>query len=128
MAMKTKKESVKGLMMLKLFIRKLQQALLLSSSKESSFSIINEEIKNAKEVPGDVKQGQFAVLAVKGEEPKRFVVELDHLTNPEFMKLLEQAQEEFGFQQKGVLAVPCQPEELQTILSNRKNRRISTEW
>jgi SAUR family protein len=55
-------------------------------------------------------------------------VELNHLTNPDFLSLLEQAKEEYGFQQEGVLAVPCRPEELQKILENRRKRRASTEW
>ncbi|KAJ9184325.1 hypothetical protein P3X46_004059 [Hevea brasiliensis] len=119
MAMRNREESVKGLMMLKLFVRKIQRGLMHSASKGSSLNAnkLKEEIEAAKMVPEDVKQGHFAVIAMKGAEPKRFVVELDHLTNPAFVKLLEQAEEEYGFQQKGVLAVPCQPEELQMILS-----------
>ncbi|KAG8648562.1 auxin-responsive protein SAUR32 [Manihot esculenta] len=131
MAMKNSEESVKSLMMLKLFVRKIQRGLMHSATKGSSLNaskLKKDQIEAAKMVPEDVKQGHFAVLAVKGGEPKRFVVELEHLTNPAFMKLLEDAEEEYGFQQKGVLAVPCQPEELQIILGERKNRRMSTEW
>ncbi|KAE9621809.1 hypothetical protein Lal_00033059 [Lupinus albus] len=71
-------------------------------------------------VPKDVKEGHFAVIAIQGEEAKRFIVELDYLTDPDFLRLLEQAKEEFGFQQKGALAIPCRPQELQKIIENRQ--------
>nr|TKR65883.1 hypothetical protein D5086_0000317520 [Populus alba] len=108
-------------MMLKLFIRKLRRVLLLSASRGANMSEIrfDEEMEATKMVP---------VTATKGEEPKRFIVELNYLTNPDFLSLLEQAKEEYGFQQEGVLAVPCRPEELQKILENRRKRRASTEW
>ncbi|KAH8485195.1 hypothetical protein Peur_071156 [Populus x canadensis] len=123
-------ESLTRAMMLKLFIRKLKRVLLLSASRGANMSEVrfDEEMEATKMVPGDVKKGQFAVTATKGEEPKRFIVELNHLTNPDFLSLLEQAKEEYGFQQEGVLAVPCRPEELQKILENRRKRRASTEW
>jgi SAUR family protein len=123
-------ESLTRAMMLKLFIRKLKRVLLLSASRGANMSEIrfDEEMEATKMVPGDVKKGHFAVTATKGEEPKRFIMELHHLTNPDFLSLLEQAKEEYGFQQEGVLAVPCRPEELQKILENRRKRRASTEW
>ncbi|KAG6771868.1 auxin-responsive protein SAUR71-like [Populus alba x Populus x berolinensis] len=130
--MKNMEESLKRAMMLKLFIRKLKRVLLLSASRgapnvrETGF---DEVMEAAKIVPAvDVKKGHFAVTAIKGEEPKRFVVNLDCLSNPDFLSLLEQAKEEYGFQQEGVLAVPCRPEELQMILEKRRRRRASTEW
>ncbi|KAG5043779.1 hypothetical protein GLYMA_03G183000v4 [Glycine max] len=67
-------------------------------------------------VPEDVMEGHFAVLAIKGEETRRFVVKLDYLADPMFMELLNQAREEYGFKQKGALAVPCRPQELQNVL------------
>ncbi|XP_050229004.1 auxin-responsive protein SAUR32 [Mercurialis annua] len=107
-------ESVKVLMMLKLFVKKIQRSLI-HSSRGSSVT--------------EIKQGHFAVIAVKGGEPKRFIVELEYLTDPAFVKLLEDAEEEYGFQQKGVLSVPCQPEELEMIIGERRRRRrMSTEW
>ena len=84
--------------------------------------IVEEENERTTKVPEDVKEGHFAVVAMHGEETKRFVVELDYLTDHAFLKLLEQAREEYGFQQKGALAVPCTPEELQKIIENRPLR------
>ncbi|BAT95305.1 Auxin-responsive protein [Vigna angularis] len=67
-------------------------------------------------VSDDIREGYFAVLATKVEESKRFIVGLNFLNDPAFLGLLDQAQEEFGFRQKGALAIPCQPQELQKIL------------
>ncbi|KAK2654969.1 hypothetical protein Ddye_008021, partial [Dipteronia dyeriana] len=69
-------------------------------------------------VAEDVKEGNFAVFAVKGEETQRFVVELRYLTNPQFLRLLELAEEEYGFNQNGALKVPCRPQELHRILQD----------
>ncbi|KAK8600326.1 hypothetical protein V6N13_059870 [Hibiscus sabdariffa] len=71
-------------------------------------------------VPDDIKEGYFTVFAVKGKETQRYVIKLDDLTNPAFLSLLELAREEYGFQQKGVLCLPCRPKELHDILKHWK--------
>jgi len=71
-----------------------------------------------------VPEGYFAVIAMQGEETKRFVLELEYLRDPLFMKLLEQAKEEYGYQQKGVIALPCSPQELQKIIDNRHSNDL----
>uniref|UniRef100_M1CQB6 SAUR family protein n=1 Tax=Solanum tuberosum TaxID=4113 RepID=M1CQB6_SOLTU len=79
--------------------------------------IIMRKFKNNEVVPNDVKEGHFAVFSVNPEEePKKFIVELHWLNNPLFLKLLKQAEDEYGFQQKGILEVPCRAAELQKIL------------
>ncbi|KAF3588386.1 hypothetical protein F2Q69_00032085 [Brassica cretica] len=50
----------------------------------------------------------------------RFVLELQELYKPEFRRLLELAREEFGFQPRGPLTIPCQPEEVQKILQESR--------
>ncbi|GAU20315.1 hypothetical protein TSUD_337960 [Trifolium subterraneum] len=71
-----------------------------------------------------VPQGFFAVIAMQGEEPMRFVLELEYLRDHHFMKLLEKAKEEFGYEQKGALALPCRPQDLQKIIENRHNTTL----
>ncbi|KAI9086217.1 hypothetical protein K1719_031671 [Acacia pycnantha] len=63
-------------------------------------------------------EGHLVVVAVKGQETERFIVKLDFLSDPAFLRLLERASEEYGFGQKGPLAVPCDPQELQNIIDN----------
>ncbi|GLT56676.1 hypothetical protein SLA2020_297020 [Shorea laevis] len=64
-----------------------------------------------------VRNGHFAVIATQGRKPQRFVIKLGYLHHPEFLKLLKQAEEEFGFSQEGAIGIPCQPDELQKILT-----------
>ncbi|KAG1359667.1 auxin-responsive protein SAUR32-like [Cocos nucifera] len=75
-----------------------------------------EEADRIGVVPEDVKEGHFAVVAVFDEKPKRFVVSLGCLSHPMFLRLLELAEEEFGFRQEGPLAIPCRPSDLENII------------
>ncbi|XP_062117307.1 protein SMALL AUXIN UP-REGULATED RNA 54-like [Humulus lupulus] len=119
-------EGTKGLLMLRLFVGSLQRRLsLLAAATERDESDLDEELEVATTVPEDVKEGHFAVLAVNGAEKKRFVIKLDYLTIPEFQRLLEQAEEEYGFEQSGTLAVPCRPEDLQKILRRHTRDKSS---
>ncbi|KAJ0612957.1 putative small auxin-up RNA [Helianthus annuus] len=74
------------------------------------------------DAPKDVKEGQFAVIAVKCEKPKRFMVELRCLTNPGFLRLLKIAGEEYGFNHEGAISIPCEPDELQMVLHEMKTK------
>lgn len=64
-----------------------------------------------------VKVGHFAVFAVEDEKTKRFVVPLSYLSHPGFLRLLEEAAEEFGFVQKGAVCVVCQWAEMEQLLA-----------
>lgn len=94
-----------GIEKLKIVVEKLQKSLLLGRKSAC--------------VPKDVKEGHFAVIAVDGGEelPKRFVAPLSCLTHPTFLRLLEQAAEEYGFDHEGALTIPCRPSELERILA-----------
>ncbi|XP_076893370.1 auxin-induced protein 15A-like [Bidens hawaiensis] len=70
----------------------------------------------------DVKEGHFAVVAVNCEKPKMFVVELRCLTNPGFLRLLKKAGEEYGFKHEGAIAIPCEPDELQMVLQEMREK------
>ncbi|TMW94535.1 hypothetical protein EJD97_010121 [Solanum chilense] len=75
-------------------------------------------------LPKDVKEGHFVVHAIDDGKQRRFVVELSYLADPGFIRLLEQAKEEFGFEQGGVLAIPCRHKDLEKILENKnKNKK-----
>ena len=74
-------------------------------------------------VPEDVKEGHFVVLAVNDKEPKRFVVSLSCLSHPVFLRLLELAEEEFGFNQEGALAIPCRASELERVIESFEELR-----
>ncbi|XP_006339081.1 auxin-responsive protein SAUR71-like [Solanum tuberosum] len=117
------KERISNCMIiLKLIMRKLKSThlqLIPKYSNKHQFDVVEMETprENNEVVPNDVKEGHFAIFSVNPkEEPKRFIVELHCLTNPSFLKLLKQAEDEYGFQQKGVLEVPCSAAELEKIL------------
>ncbi|KAL2239405.1 auxin-responsive protein SAUR50 [Sesamum indicum] len=104
-----------GIVKLKVAVERLQRSLLLG--KKSCPGEVDELDEIA--VPEDVKEGHFAVIAVDDEELKRFVVPLSFLTHPSFLRLLEQAAEEYGFDHDGALTVPCRPTELERILAEQ---------
>lgn len=43
----------------------------------------------------------------QGEEQQRFVVPVIYFNHPLFMQLLKEAEEEYGFEQKGPITIPC---------------------
>ncbi|EXC16180.1 hypothetical protein L484_024348 [Morus notabilis] len=103
---------------LRLLIGKLQRRISLLGEIRETDEIDFEEgaLEVPPTLPDDVKEGHFAVSAEKDDEKKRFVVKLKYLTSPMFLRLLEQAEEEYGFEQTGALVVPCKPQELNKIL------------
>ncbi|CAJ1955893.1 unnamed protein product [Sphenostylis stenocarpa] len=105
------KKSVSDIVKFKL-VEKFQKRLLPGRNKEGSVS-------NSTYVPDDVKEGHFAVIAESGGEQKRFVLPLSCLSNPAFLKLLEQAEEEYGFDHEGAVTIPCMPSELERILTQQ---------
>lgn len=52
-----------------------------------------------------VPEGYLPVYV--GEEMERFVVRADLLNHPLFINLLNKSAQEYGYQQKGVLRIPC---------------------
>ncbi|GAB2276439.1 Auxin-responsive protein saur72 [Dionaea muscipula] len=52
-----------------------------------------------------VPSGHFPVYV--GEEMERFVVNADLLNHPIFVQLLNRSAQEYGYEQKGVLRIPC---------------------
>ncbi|KAI5395649.1 hypothetical protein KIW84_061991 [Lathyrus oleraceus] len=74
------------------FVEKIQKGISHFVHKRHGFS---EEL-----VADDVREGYFAVIAVKNGEVKRFIIGLEYLSDPEFLRLLDQAREEYDFIQK----------------------------
>ncbi|KAL8040398.1 hypothetical protein ABFS82_10G092300 [Erythranthe guttata] len=105
-----------GFTMLKQLIKKMQNHLHLSRKMDIlHMGLECEEVEGI--MPFNLKEGHFAIVTKNDkDEPIRFVLELCVLKNPGFLRLLKMAEEEYGFQQGGALAVPCLPEELLRIL------------
>ncbi|XP_009379214.1 auxin-responsive protein SAUR72-like [Pyrus x bretschneideri] len=64
----------------------------------------------------------FLAMCV-GKELKRFVVPTEYLGHQAFRILLQEAEEEFGFQQEGVLKIPCEVSVFEKILKMVEEKR-----
>ncbi|CAL0310253.1 unnamed protein product [Lupinus luteus] len=53
----------------------------------------------------DVPEGHVPIYV--GDEMERFVVSTELFQHPIFVKLLNQSAQEYGYEQKGVLRLPC---------------------
>ncbi|GAA0139209.1 hypothetical protein LIER_00805 [Lithospermum erythrorhizon] len=96
-----------GIVKFKGVVEKLQKSLSLSKKKSDSTRVAD-----------DVKEGHFAVIAEDGNYSKRLIVPLSCLSHPRFLRLLEEAAEEYGFDHGGALTIPCRPSELERILAD----------
>ncbi|KAG5045805.1 hypothetical protein JHK86_015211 [Glycine max] len=63
----------------------------------------------------DIPKGCLAILVGQGEEQQRFVVPVMYMNHPLFMQLLKEAEEEYGFDQKGPITIPCHVEHFRTV-------------
>ncbi|OVA12359.1 Auxin-induced protein [Macleaya cordata] len=79
--------------------------ILCESDEESCYS---------PDPPPDVPEGYLAVYV--GPELRRFIIPTTHLGHPVFKVLLEKAEEEFGFEHKGGLTIPCEIETFKYLL------------
>ncbi|KAL0017022.1 hypothetical protein SO802_004091 [Lithocarpus litseifolius] len=74
----------------------------------------NKARLSANRIPSDVPAGHVAVCV--GSSCRRFVVRATHLNHPIFKKLLVQAEEEYGFNNQGPLAIPCDESLFEEVL------------
>ncbi|PKU68726.1 Auxin-induced protein X10A [Dendrobium catenatum] len=63
----------------------------------------------------EVPKGCLAVYVEDGM--RRFVIPTTYLCMPEFREILDKMENEFGFNQKGGLKIPCDEENLIEIIS-----------
>ncbi|KAL3825001.1 hypothetical protein ACJIZ3_021030 [Penstemon smallii] len=89
--------------------------------KSLSFS----DISSLSPPPAAVPKGYVAVCV--GKELKRFVIPTEYLSHQAFGILLREAEEEFGFQQEGILKFPCEVDLFEKILRMMEDKRFTTE-
>ncbi|XP_059667298.1 auxin-responsive protein SAUR32-like [Cornus florida] len=70
--------------------------------------------KNSKEMR-DIPKGCVAIMVGQGEEQERFIIPVIYINHPLFMQLLKEAEEEYGFDQKGPINIPCHVEEFRYV-------------
>jgi len=77
----------------------------LSFSENSVVHSVSSVLSNSDYVP----KGYLAVSVGREEDEKRrYVIPTEYLGHQAFGILLREAEEEFGFQQQGVLQIPCE--------------------
>ncbi|XP_022633544.1 auxin-responsive protein SAUR32-like [Vigna radiata var. radiata] len=62
-----------------------------------------------------VPKGCLAIKVGQGEDQQRFVVPVIYFNHPLFMQLLKEAEEEYGFDQKGTITIPCHVEHFRNV-------------
>lgn len=110
----------RGASVLRLVRKVLAKVLTFSRSNFTVTAAADDCDDDMGPLPDDVKEGHFVVQTIFHGELRRFVIDLGYLGHPGFLKLLELAEEEFGFEQEGVLAVPCGPNELLRVLETKR--------
>ncbi|GAV73242.1 Auxin_inducible domain-containing protein [Cephalotus follicularis] len=75
------------------------------------FHFHHQEKKELRDIP----KGCLAVMVGQGENQQRFVIPVIYINHPLFMHLLKVAEEEYGFEQKGPITIPCHVEEFRYV-------------
>ncbi|OIV97162.1 hypothetical protein TanjilG_28913 [Lupinus angustifolius] len=74
---------------------------------------------NGKNPPADVPRGHVAVTV--GEGKRRFVIRADYLNHLVLQQLLDQANEGYGFNKSGPLAIHCDEFLFEDIIHSLRN-------
>lgn len=96
-----------------------------SSKASRSNNFLNEGAEGSNSNV-QVPKGYLAVCV--GVDLNRFVIPTEYLGHQAFQILLREAEEEFGFEQTGVLRIPCEVSVFESILKMVEgNDRFSTQ-
>ncbi|XP_022974339.1 auxin-responsive protein SAUR32-like [Cucurbita maxima] len=61
----------------------------------------------------ETPKGCLAILV--GQQQERFVIPVIYVNHPLFAQLLKEAEDEYGFDQKGPIAIPCPVDDFRTL-------------
>lgn len=86
-----------------------------TSTASRSIKFLKKTLSFSESSSSMVPKGYVAVCV--GKDEKRFVIPTEYLSHQVFAILLREAEEEFGFQQTGVLKLPCEVDLFHKILS-----------
>lgn len=84
----------------------LKQILKKCSGKRGRQSSSWSGSEDDKGLPGDVPRGHFTVYV--GENRSRHIVPISWLGHPQFQRLLQRAEEEYGFSHDMGITLPCE--------------------
>ncbi|KAF5803897.1 putative small auxin-up RNA [Helianthus annuus] len=63
----------------------------------------------------DVPKGHFVVYV--GQNRSRYIIPISFLSRPEFQRLLQQAEDEYGFDHDMGLTIPCEEQVFESLTS-----------
>ncbi|TQE12519.1 hypothetical protein C1H46_001910 [Malus baccata] len=92
------------------------------SSKSMKFFKRTLSFTDVSAAQNDIVPKGFLAMCV-GKELKRFIIPTEYLGHQAFRILLQEAEEEFGFQQEGVLKIPCEVSVFEKILKMVEEKR-----
>ncbi|KAG6774705.1 hypothetical protein POTOM_022071 [Populus tomentosa] len=89
-------------------------------SSQAKASLLSFKLHFPKKWPSGNQTGclkqQLSGRSSRGENRSRYIVPISILSSPEFQTLLQQAEEEFGFDHDMGLTIPCEEVVFQSIL------------
>ncbi|XP_059628972.1 auxin-responsive protein SAUR32-like [Cornus florida] len=91
---------------------------MMSSRREShlpNFHRHHPNDNNNHDHHQDIPKGCVAIMVGQGEEQQRIIIPVGYINHPLFMQLLKEAEEEYGFDQKGTINIPCHLEEFRYV-------------
>ncbi|KAL2540298.1 Auxin-responsive protein SAUR32 [Abeliophyllum distichum] len=63
----------------------------------------------------DIPKGCVAITVGQGADQQRFIIPVIYINHPLFTELLEVAENEYGFDQKGPINIPCHVEDFRHV-------------
>ncbi|XP_010459659.1 PREDICTED: auxin-induced protein 15A-like [Camelina sativa] len=92
----------------------LKRCASLGKKQSSEYNEENEH--DGDSLPQDVPKGHFVVYV--GGNRVRYVLPISFLTRAEFQLLLQQAEEEFGFDHNMGLTIPCEEVAFKSLITS----------
>ncbi|XP_043715293.1 auxin-responsive protein SAUR32-like [Telopea speciosissima] len=73
-----------------------------------------------------IPKGYLAIMVGQGDEQERFVIPVTYINHPLFIQLLKEAEDEYGFEQKGTITIPCEVQEFRYVqgIIDRENKSL----
>ncbi|KAF5767342.1 putative small auxin-up RNA [Helianthus annuus] len=90
---------------------KLSQTTVLKNIVKRCSSLSKKQHQHCEDVP----KGHFVVYV--GINRSRYIIPISFLSHPEFRRLLQLAEDEFGFDHDMGLTIPCEEQVFQSLTS-----------
>ncbi|ONK82026.1 uncharacterized protein A4U43_C01F35370 [Asparagus officinalis] len=117
MASKRANRKIIDIVKLRQFLKKWKKIAVAPKSNSKSIKFLKRTLSFTNTpsiIYSSVPKG-FLALCV-GEEMKKFIIPMEYLSHRAFRTLLREAEEEFGFEQEGILRIPCDVSVFESIV------------